>query len=207
MENNRSDKLDFIDKLESFTNEELDDEILNTENELNSFENPKEIASGFENNQPEVDKLYENIMKLPREERLKLLTSMGQNNNVGHMHDFGNISENTKKNAKEKLSEKLAIMKNKRISKFASKIYSEKVNHVEKLKKEQDDILSEVTQENMSLSDSETHSSESNNSNELNSKTKLSKSQKRRIREKKRKQKNAENMKWSDNEENNEENN
>lgn len=185
---------------ENLLDEELENQIKETQEELNSIENPGSIESGLNVDPKMIEEFYENIRKMPRDQLTKLLANMGRkHSNLGTDHQFGTISENVQKSAKEKLRMKLDTMNMKRKKKVAIEQEMQKISN----RADQEERLVPVNTKQLETNDSQ------DNECEFPQKVKMSKGQKKRARKNAKKltnipetiDENSE-MTWSDTESN-----
>ena len=173
---------------EDILDEEYDFKIKDKEEELASLSDPKTITTGFENMDPKIrEEVAEAMKKMPRDKLLNLIASLGENHsNLGNDFNFQNMSENSKKTAKEKLSDKLNLMKYKRRTKYSLTKENDKY---EKAKQFMDDYNDKLVQIKENPVSNIIDLSESLKSNQLaEEKTaKLSKYQKKKLKNKNKK--------------------
>lgn len=166
-----------IDSDDELIEEKLDMKIKDAEEELHSFDNPQTIESGLENMDPLIkQKFHEHLNKMPRNELIKLIASLGESkNNLGSDYNFGGMSQNVKKTAKERLAEKIDVMKTKRMSRFVLNKQQEK----NELMKTEQEYLHRIT-------DADIDEIDNVQNTETNVQIFLTKSQKKRMKNKER---------------------
>lgn len=178
-----------VDSNDGLLDEELDAKINEVTQELNSLETPQTIESGLDKIDSEIiNELYDNVSKTPRDKIMELIASMGQSrNNLGSDYQFGGISQKTKEQAKEKLTEKIALMKNKRKQKSILKQQQEKYEFMQKIKQEQQEELNLINSSSIVGDGVEfSNNTDTTNIEEAEYAKPLTKSQKKRMKQKDR---------------------
>ena len=95
--------------------EELNDNIINeikeTEEKIHILENPEEIDFKSNLDETTMKEMFDKIRSMPKDNIAKLMTNIGQNNHIDENYNFKSFSDKNINSSKQKLTNKLNKLK------------------------------------------------------------------------------------------------